>query len=458
MAWSNITFTIGAIFTATNANQLQENARQSRINHYGGTTPANLEVGVEWWDTSGTYPTKKFYTGSNWVPMLFYDPSQNEGGIAPNGDSWGTVPMTITNGERTDFTGPLYFPKNMLLNGAMNYWQRGNSYSIKSYHAYTADRWMIDTRGSFTVAVRQSSENPLASPSRFSLQLQIANPQVTLNSGNILSVVQPVEGLMASRTLYGTGAARRSRLSCYVWSNVTGRLSFFIQNASRDSTVCAAVTYNVASVWQQVQAGINAPVSSNWATDNGVGAWVGMTFAAHDSFRSSSPALWVYNSPDVRCASGQLQGASTSGTIFRVTDLQWELGEMLTPFDAIPPDAEINLLQRYFIKTFDTTVAPRDGTGQTEGSLCDMGSDNGHVLTRWPFKMRTGPTVTFYNPRSGSGAGAGRWFNAVDNTDAKGGLIYSYGDSGIIVTGSGSGVGHEGKKMLIHAAADAELY
>lgn len=456
MAWGNLTFTVGQIFTSGNANAIQENARQVRISHYGGSTPANLEVGVEWWDTSGTYPTKKIYTGSNWIPMLFWDPSQNEAGIAPNGDSWGTVPMTITNGARTDFTGPLYFPKNMLLNGAMNYFQRGNSFQVKSCRTYTADRWMLDNRGSFTVNVRQSSENPLQSPSRYSLQLQIANPQVTLNSGNILSVVQPIEGIMLNRTLYGTPNARRVRMSAYVWSNVTGRFSFMVQNASRDSTNIMAAAYNVASVWQLISTGLVAPVSSNWAIDNGVGAWVGVVFAAHDSFRSSTPSAWVYNSPDVRCVSGQLQGASTSGTIFRITDLQLELGEIATPFDTLQPDAELSLLQRYYYKTFDTSVAPRDGTGQTEGALCDMGDNNGHMITRWPFRMRAGPTITYYNPRSGS-VGAGRWWNYQDNTDAKGGLTLSYGDSGIIVTGSGPGTGHEFDKLLIHASADAEL-
>ena len=463
MAWSSITFTIGQILTSAQVNTVQENARQARINHYGGSTPADLEVGVMWWDTTGTYPTLKLYSGSLWVPVLFYDPARSDTGLAPHTADWGMVPMVDQLGERTNFTGPLYFPKNMLLNGAMNYWQRGNSYQVKSYRNYTADRWMVDARGSFTVNVRQSSFNPLTSPSRYCFELQIAVPQVTLNSGNLLSIAQPIEGTMMYRTLYGTSEARKVAVGAHLWSNVTGRFSIAICNASRNSTNVQVVTYSVASVWQYVSAALDPPVSSNWATDTGVGAWVAFTFAAHDSFRTSTPNNWVYSSPDVRCVSGQLQGASTSGTIFRITDFQLELGQRITPFDTLQPAAEIALLRRYYTKTFALEDPPRHGTGgdNFESALGTITENGAHTMITWQYPgMRATPTITFYCPGNFNG---GAWWDRSDGSAGRWAQQYHTGpDSAIISTqnsfASGVLADHDFNRHLIHATADAELF
>lgn len=458
MAWQGISFSVGQILTAAHMNTVQENVRDVRRSAYGTAPPSSAEVGVEWWDTSSTYPTKRIYTGSRWVPLLFYDPAQNEAGIAPNGDTWGSFPMVITNGERCDFTGPAFTPKNMLLNGNFKYWQRTTSISVASYRAYAADRWMIDNRGSFTVTVSQSTFNPGQSPSRYSLEVKVTNPQVTLNSGNILSIVQPVEGTMLNRALYGTaGYARQTRLSCWLWSAVTGRFSFYIANASRNVTQCAAINITVASTWTQLQAGLVAINSGSWLGDNGAGAWVGVVFAAHNSFRTDTPAAWILGSPDVRCVSGQLQGASTSGTIFRVTDLQYELGELLSPFDDLPAAFELPMLRRYYQKTFDLAVKPADGTGLNEGAIAVHADNTGHMVVSWPCLMRSNPTVGLYNPRSGGGAG--RWYNFNNNIDGKSGSILSNGDSGIILTGVAGTLSTAAfDKMLIHATADAEIF
>lgn len=457
MAWEALTFTVGQIFTAAQANKLQENIRDVRRSAYGATAPTSAEAGVEWWDTSGTYQTKKVYTGSQWIPTLFFDTSQQEGGLAPNGDTWGSIPMVITNGERTDFFGPAFTPKNMLLNGNFRFWQRGSSIAVASYRAFAADRWIVDNRGSFTVAVSQSTFNPGQSASRYSLEARITNPQVTLNSGNILSLVQPVEGSVHARTLWGSaGYARLARVSMWFWSGVTGRFSIYIANGSRNVTQCAGFNISVASTWTQVQAGFVAVNSGSWAGDNACGAWVGIVLAAHTSFRTDTPAAWVLNSPDVRAASGQLQGASTSGTIFRMTDVQFELGEVLSPFDDLPMAFELQLLRRYYQKTFDLSVRPADATGLNEGAIAVHADNTGHMVVSWPCLMRSNPNVSMYNPRSGGAVG--RWYNFNNNIDGKSGSILSAGDSGIIFTGVAGVLSTAAfDKMLIHAAADAEI-
>jgi hypothetical protein len=459
MAWLGLSFSVSQILTASQMNQVQENIRDVRRAGLGSSPPSSAEAGVGWWDNSNaTYWVYKVYDGSDWVSVLSLDTSQNEGNLAVYSNAkWGAHPVVVGNELRCDFTGPMATPKNMLLNGNFKYWQRGNSFAVSSTRAYYADRWMLDNRGSFNVGIRRVLEAPERSPSRYSCEIQIRTPMATLQSGNILSLVQPIEGLTFNRTLYGTQYGQVMRMSGWFWSGVTGLFSFYLANASRNVTHVAQVNVNVASTWSAEEVGFVACLSGSWLGDTGCGCWVGVVFAAHNSFRTDTPGAWVLGSPDVRCVSGQLNGASTSGTIFRVADLQLELGQVQTPFDDLPVAFELPLLRRYYQKTFDLEQRPRHGSGQYEGTIAHTADNIGQLVANWPCLMRSNPSVSMFTPMSGGTAA--RWYNWTNDKDGKSGSVLAAGDSGIILTGVGGTLSQAAfDKMLIHATADAEIY
>lgn len=455
-----LSFAPGQIFTASAANQIVENIAQTRQFDWGSTVSSPGPGQFRWNTSSGSYWKLELFQGSLWLPALFYDPAQNEIGPAPNsGSEWGAVPMVTRDRGRTEYSGPAWTPRNMLLNGHFQYWQRGNSFQVGSGRTYTADRWMVLAVGSMKLNVRPTSLTPDEGTTRQALEVQVAVPAATA-SGSIVQVLQAVEGSTLARTRWGTGYARPCYIGAWLWSNVTGRVTFHIVNASRNAVFCAPVDITVANQWQFVSAPIPATNSVGYFTDDiGVGAWVGITLSADTSWRCSTPSKWLGpGAPDVRAASGQLIAAATSGTLFRISEVQFELGALPTPFEVLPPALELPMIRRYFTKTFDMAQAPRDSSGVWEGALGVIADQWGFGLVPWQVAMRATPTLTFYNPRSGGAAG--RWGNYdIAGSDGRFGAAIQAGELGIIVTMSGGAVGSSGLcRLFVHATADAELY
>lgn len=462
MAYQTLSFVIGQVLTAAQMNQMMENVDIIRRGDFGAATPSSPAAGTWWWDTASLPYQFKFYTGSAWIPTLFYDPAQNETGLSPpGGEGWGSVPMVNRDRNRTDYAGAPWTPKNMLLNGGLDYWQRGNSFSVRSGSTYTADRWRLDVRAtSATIAVRQSSFVPGDGATDWSLELQVTYPQPNLGSRDVVQLVQPIDGNMLQRTGWNRPgiANRTTRLSFYVWSNVTGYFTLHMANASRTAVVCQPISYTTASAWRWVQFSVNPPSSAFFPQGLNAALYLGITFAAGSGMVVGTPGAWLVGSSlDLRAASGQLQGVSTSGTVFRVSDLQWELGEVATPFERLPQAVELPLLRFYYAKTFDLAQRPRDGSGQHEGALGTVTDDGARCIVNWPVIMRATPAVILFNPRSGGAAG--KWMNYSNAKDGMHAQVLAAGETMVSITTTGSVVSTAAwDRHLIHAVADAEIH
>ena len=324
MAWSNLSFTVGQILTAAHCNALQENIQEVRISHKGPTAPPAIEPGVEWWDDSAIPWVKKVYDGINWIPVLFADLTQGEGGQPTyTGVRWGWVPMVDHNENRTDYMGPPWTPKNMLLNPAMAYWQRGTSFHITAASwPFTADRWAIRMLGQGAVRIVRIETAPPGYGLTYSMMISVTSQRASLSSGDILQIEQPVEGSMAMRTRFGTGFCQDTRLSFHLWATFTGRISCYLMNGSRTVTNIEPIDITAGSAWTYMQVGFNRPNAGDWHWGNGAGIRVGFTFAAHAMYNTNTPSEWVYNSPDVRACSGQINElASGTNTLF-ITGVQ----------------------------------------------------------------------------------------------------------------------------------------
>ncbi len=463
MPYSTLTFVVGQILTAAQMNALQGNTAALRQGEWSSTTPSSPSPGTEWWDTTASVWAKKLWTGSQWIPMLAFETGQRETALAPpQAEPWGSVPMIVRGSLRTDYAGPPTLPKNMLLNGGMDWWQRGNSFSVRSGRVYTADRWMVDMRAtSLTVAVRQSSEVPSDGASPYSMEIQVIYPQPSMGSNDVLQLVQPVEGTTLNRTNWARAGASNwsTRLSFQLWASVAGVFTVYVANASRETVACVTYSYTTASVWDWVQVGLTAPSAGTFHGGINLGLYIGVTLAAGSNMVTSTPGAFVTGTiNDKRAVPGQLQGSTTSGTIFRMTDFQWELGEMVTPVERLPASIELPLLFRYFQKTFDLAEPPRDASGLYEGALGAVTDDGGNTIVNWPLgMMRVAPTVRCYNPRTGGGAG--RWMNWSRTIDAKSALVLAAGERLVTITMvSGTFSTAIFDRHLVHASAEAELF
>lgn len=458
MAWTNLVFTIGQIFTAAQANALNENTRVTRISHKGNTAPALPAAGVRWIDDSNAAMwVENIYTGSFWAPSLFYDTVQREGGMHPQGALWGSIPMVIHNENRTDYAGPPTALKNVLLNAQMVYWQRGNSLGHGGdVSKYTADRWVLARRGNMQVESSRSTEAPAGSPSDFSYQIRVISAQTVFSSGDVISVRQTVEGTTLNRFQFGRPEARYTRFSGWFWGNVTGRLSIGISAVDSPgwTTNIGWADIDVTSTWLFKEFGFIRPTTGNWRAGILGAADFRITIAAASQWITATPSAWVYHGPEVRAASGQLNGVTTAGTIFRFTDIQWESGQVSTPIDVLPPALETMLLARYFWKTFPSGDFPPRNAAGLAGAISVVADNSGRPRThvRFPAKMRAAPDIVFYSPVLDSD----QWYDVTAAAAGQTPVLFHTTDTSLSMNGT-TNIAQADHWMFLHLTADAEL-
>lgn len=117
---------------------------------------------------------------------------------------------------------------------------------------------------------------------------------------------------------------------------------------------------------------------------------------------------------------------------------------------ALPPDAELSYLQRFFAKTFPIGTKPAQ-TGGTPGALATIAALlNTTFGTQWDFpsRMRVLPTMTYFNP----GAGDNKWSAGAVAGSSDGNLS----DAGVFVLASVPTIA-AGTISRIHATADARI-
>jgi hypothetical protein len=118
--------------------------------------------------------------------------------------------------------------------------------------------------------------------------------------------------------------------------------------------------------------------------------------------------------------------------------VQLEPGSVATPFEQRPIGTELALCQRYFETSYPAGVAV-GGASDASGSLMNVainGSDfYSYGSFRFSVKKRSSPTVTFYNPVTGT---TGQFRGISDASNAATTTLDHVNDSGVGRVGSAS--------------------
>jgi hypothetical protein len=258
---------------------------------------------------------------------------------------------------------PYVAGKNAVINGGMDIWQRGTTFTNPSSYSYTADRWAAYVGGNCVFA-RESTTVP--SGAQYSLKM-------TANANNIqMFAVQAIETANAIAL-----AGKTATLSIQV-------------AASNSPTLGLELSYSTS-------------------TDNAVGGtWTAITATSGGSY-AAVPSTFVtlsgvYAIPStaksLRVSVGDFTATVVSGTNFFVGNTQLEIGSVATPFSRAGGtlSGELTACQRYYYRT----------TGNGDGGALGMvGFGIGgfilfNLLT--PVTMRAIPTAVDYNTTTGFAA------------------------------------------------------
>jgi len=271
-------------------------------------------------------------------------------------NSAGTVVANIDANGNFAAQNANYAGKNFIINGGMDIWQRGTTFTDSSGPMYTADRWQTFTTGSATV-----TQQSLTVPSNFRYAIQVTantNSIVTHNYQIIETAnVIPLAGKVVTLSAYVTGTAGK-----LVDIGVTS------SNTVDDSL------YNIGT---------------------GVGGQ-STTIVSAGTFQKITATMTIpSNAKTLRI--GLESPTMNNGEYLIWSGVQFEIGSVATPFSRAGGtlQGELALCQRYY---YTPIYGNPTLTGSTFGPISQNAQNiNGFAGLQFPVSMRTAPTLTLYS-------------------------------------------------------------
>lgn len=305
---------------------------------------------------------------------------------------------------------------NLLINGSMDYWQRGTTFTASS-NVYGADRWKHNIISSHWQVLR-STNIPVVENIQYSYQAD-CTATASPAAADQEMIEQFIEQNIA-RKLVG----KKARLIFWVSSPKTGLHNVYFNNPNGTYAYLAPYTITAANTWQKIVLDIDfssMPATIPAGTSNGM--VVGFPLAVGTNRVNASSGTWL--SGDYKILSGaQSNLLDNTANNFYVT------GVMLIPYTATltnppNPDAyiyagrdivrELALCQRYFEKSYDVDVAVDTLTVTGCEQYITQGANS--EQRSWGFRVmkRTTPTMSQKDPVSGSAGQVDRARNVTDN-------------------------------------------
>jgi len=337
-------------------------------------------------------------------------PAVNAGytGTVANG-SWRLVGRFSTDGSGGilnvyDFTFSTYadqFVQNVVVNGNMDHWQRGTSFSSVANNTYTADRFVLEKTGS-TVNIARSTDVPTFAQSGFNSlysYLLTSTAAVAQGAANYTVITHKLEG-HDYQVLHGN----KFRLQFWVKSSLTGTFSLSLRNQALNRSYVTTYSISAANTWQKVVLDLTADNAGTWVFDNTVGLLVTWGLATGSNFSAGTLNSWQ--------TTANLFGAATQTDLTNVNSATFQLAQVALLPGTFDPSSniafrrcgsnighEMQLCQRYCHRPNFDSQRSGPGVGATYAS---GGSTNGSVVLfsiPFPTPMRAVPTFSY----SGSG-------------------------------------------------------
>lgn len=363
----------------------------------------------------------------------FVDTGYNELKYYAN-SKWNTVPP---------------FQPNLLINGGMDFWQRGTSFASAADGQYSADRFAYfkaTTGAAHTLS--RSTDIPTLTESGFqssySLLADCTTADAAVAAGDAVSLRYAMEG--------HEWAAIKNRtvtLSFWVKATKTGTYCVSFRNNGNDRSYVAEYTVSAADTWEKKT--VTATMNPSGGTDDyttGVGLRISWALMAGTTYQTTAGSWQTGN---FLATANQVNACDDTANNFRIAQAKLEIGSNSSPFSLAGHTiaGELALAQRYYEKTYAIDTAP--GTATSVGAISFKANGTGHILTHlYKVTKRTAPTVTPYNYVTGT-SGQFRDVSAGSNVSWSAADI---SDNGCYLTGS---IGGDLNQIAGHITVDAEL-
>jgi hypothetical protein len=302
----------------------------------------------------------------------------------------------IDHEDRLDTVQNAQYPaRNVLVNGAMQFAQRGTSVTgisgsaIASY--YVADRWISQINVAGTTTQALSADAPTGSGFRNSLRVTCTTALTALSSTSYYQFNQRLEGQTLQHLKKGTSSAQQLTLSFWVKGSTTGTYVAALDDNDNTRYVAATYAINAANTWEQKTITFPADTTGALDNDNNISLILRFWLAAGSDFTGGSlPTSWGTVSGNN--ATGQTVNlVSAVNNYWQITGVQLEPGSQASPFEFVRYDDELRRCQRYFIRLGKAGINQHiSGLGVSTGTT---------AATAWvqlPVTMRAAPSVAAF--------------------------------------------------------------
>ena len=279
--------------------------------------------------------------------------------------------------------------RNMIINGAMNICQRypkntANNLS-NATHTYHVDRFKAYES---TDGILQGEWLDSDAPPNFHYSL-FYHPATTDNSiaNNQFAFISQVIELENIRHLgYGGSYAKTCTLSFWVKSNLTGTYTIsLINDDTNNRQFVTEYTINSANTWEKKIITIPGDTGGTWNTN---GLRISWTLTSAGNRQTTTVGSWFDDSTARYATNKQVSGfMSNTGNSFKITGVQFEVGNYATDFEHRSYGEELSLCQRYFYKVTGDS-GERVGIGG-----CCVNSTEFRMNVTFPVTMRRVPTI-----------------------------------------------------------------
>jgi hypothetical protein len=281
--------------------------------------------------------------------------------------------------------------KNMITNGDMKIAQRGTSFASMGNgdSQYTLDRWKFNEEGDHGAAeitVTQDTDVPTGEGFAKSLKCVCATADTSIDSGTIGFISQLFEGQMLQHLAKGTSGAKKTTLSFFCKSNLTGTFTVSVHDTDNTRMFSTSYSLSSANTWEKIT--INIPADTTGALDNDNAESFSIRWNLQAGTNKSNGALasaWEAQAEGDR-AVGQTNFYSSTSNNWYITGVQWEVGDAATDFEHLPFDVQLQRCKRYY-QLISNTDGDAFGNGTHYGANSIYMSEGIHP------EMRTTPTL-----------------------------------------------------------------
>ena len=306
--------------------------------------------------------------------------------------------------------------RNMIINGAMEVYQRNTSVASVSDNTYVVqDRMNFFSSNDGVITVTADSTHPTGAGFSKSLKVDVTTADTSIAAGQYLAINQRIEGLNHRILEYGTASAKSIVVSFYAKSNLTGPFCYSVKNNASDRSFPVEFSLSAANTWERISFTIPGDTSGTWLETTGNGAYHQIALAMGSTYHGTNNTWQAGNKV---ATSNQVNLLSSTSNEFFLTGWQVEIGSGApTAFEHEDYGTTLAKCQRYYYRIASDQYA-FFATGKVLANIPI-------VPITFPTAMRLTPSMTASNTAS--------WYNNVGNIVAISTptVHYSSGESNI---------------------------